>query len=77
MTKEEAREMLEKWINHKTKHKEMTLPIVDEVVLSKIERQYKDTEIKEPGVWPSGELSFEQYTFKYLIKIAYDLKDNG
>lgn len=61
MTKEGAREHLENWINYQTKqqfgeHQDIRLPIIDEVVLSKI---------TERGI--------EQWTFKGLIKIAYDL----
>jgi hypothetical protein len=61
MKQKEAIKLLEEWINeHQV---EVKLPIVDEVVYQKISFDVKETIIK-------------QYTFKALIKIAYNLKDD-
>lgn len=65
MTKEEARVLLEYWINAHTKdslgkHRDMLLPINDEII------NIISTDFESGRV-------FDQYTFKGLIKIAYDL----
>jgi acid stress-induced BolA-like protein IbaG/YrbA len=67
MTKEEAREILENWISEKTQdhsgeHRNMTLPIVDEIVYNKTSFDVQQT-IRE------------QWSFKGLIKFIYDLED--
>lgn len=61
MTKEEAREMLNEYYG---KFPKMTFPIKEETVASGF-RQLD-----------SGGVKYFQYSFTYLIKIAYDLKDN-
>jgi hypothetical protein len=69
MTKEEAREMLNKWVEHKMKYSpRMNMPIVDEVVGGNLE--YKGSTSIDKGVH-----EVTQYTFKGLIKLAYELKD--
>lgn len=58
MTKDEARKLLEDWLNEMVEAgREIRLPIVDQNVIFMIEEDVK----------------FTQYTFKGLIKIAYDL----
>lgn len=63
MTKEEARELLGDFIASKNwiEHR-LDLPEVDEVI-NKISSDY------------ALNVLFDQYTFKGLLKIAYDLKD--
>jgi hypothetical protein len=61
MTPDLARKLLEDWINaHQI---EVRLPIVDEVVYQKTSFDAQET-------------IMQQYTFKALIKIAYNLKDD-
>ena len=67
MTKEEARNILGDWISEKTKdhlgeHRNMRLPIVDEQIYNKISFDVKQT-------------IYEQWSFKGLIKLIYDLED--
>jgi len=60
MQKEEAISLLEDWLSAKVNlgEKAIKLPIIDEVVSTKILSN-----------------GYSQYTFKYLIKVAYDLED--
>lgn len=67
MTKEEARNILQDWISEKTQdhlgeHRDMILPIVDEQVYNKMSFDVAQT-IRE------------QWSFKGLIKLIYDLED--
>ena len=74
MTKKEARKMINDHIKfHCETFGSYNLPITDEVVFFKmksesVENMEKDTIYSVP-------YKIEQYTFKYLIKIAYDLED--
>ena len=65
MTKEIAREILEDWINKNTQdhlgeHRDIRLPIVD------VNVRLEDKIVND-------HISFESWSFKGLIKIAYDL----
>lgn len=65
MERQEAREMLELWIDRKTENElPMDLPVYDEVVMTTPE--YDD----------QGNLkSVSQWSFRGLIKLAYGLED--
>ena len=67
MTKEKAKEILENWISERTtdslgEHKDIRLPIFDELVYSKMS-------------FDVAEKINEQWTFRGLIKLIYDLED--
>lgn len=69
MTKEEAREILNTWVEHKMRYTtKMNLPINDEVCQSTLINLPSDS-------IDNGDVKLEQWSFKGLIKIAYDLKD--
>ena len=61
MTKEKARDLLREWLDKRSEQGQ-DLPIYDEVVYQ-----------KETFGTPT---TFEQYTFRYLIKLAYDMQDS-
>lgn len=67
MTKEEARKHLTDYIERTRAFYQETvqLPIYDQVVHSKIDLVF-DTD---------GDVKLEQWTFRGLLKIAYDLED--
>jgi hypothetical protein len=75
MDKDEARDILNEWINKETQdvygnHIDLSLPIVDDVVYSEWHRKNGLKSLKE-----DENTSLVQYTFRHLIKIAYGLKD--
>jgi hypothetical protein len=73
MDNNEARKILEDWISHSMKYTDkMTLPVKDENIyngVSSVKKKQKD------GISAEGDVEFYSYSFKHLLKIAYDLKD--
>lgn len=78
MTKERAKELLEEHIYFSsataTRCDSIVLPIVDVVVVREtIDVPYFATKL---GDKCGLHVEFQEWTFKGLLKIAYDLKDN-
>lgn len=80
MTKEEARKILEDWINANTQdrlgeHRDMRLPITDEKIITIQSPEPKiATTLQEQDEINSRPHTISDWSFKGLIKIAYDLK---
>lgn len=61
MTQDEARGYLEEWLNSCAEYSDIELPIYDERVST---------------IYTQNDLLIEEYSFRYLLKTAYNLKEN-
>lgn len=67
MTKEKAREILDNWVREKAFEGGFILPFVDQIVCKEISSDNTlSTELR-------AATTFTEWTFKGLIKLAYDL----